>query len=117
MRNGFEIYTNNGGGITLYIISNGKPVAAFPGLELLFNYEDGGETFRSMIGQLCVNHLAYMDWDGAWEDSVENLYREDGDYDVSGLALIGQYNDCWNCAVTVFANQNSSVASLLGWFE
>lgn len=120
MKNGFEIYTNNGGGITLYIISNGKPVVAFPSLELLFNWEDGGNTFRSMIGQLCGDPIAYEEWDGAWKSSVEDLYKFDADpdrnHDVSNLSLIGEYDDGWGCAVTVFANPNSSVAALLGWF-
>lgn len=122
MKNGFELYTNNAGGITLYIIQGEKPVAAFCELELLLNYRNGGETLRSMIGELVADPNAYETWDGAWDDTgctVVDLYSFDADperdHDISTLNLEGEYDTRWRCTVTVHASASSSVCELLGW--
>lgn len=119
MKNGFEIYTNNSGGITLYIISDGRPVVAFPALEQLLNYSFGGDTLRGMISQLYADPTAYEDWDGAWDGDVEAIYEDDAnpdrDHDLSELGISGEYDDQWYCTVTVSANPMGGLIELLGW--
>ena len=123
MTNGFEVYTNNGGVVVLYIIRDGKAVEAFSNLEMLFNYKDGGEIFRSMIGQIVADPNAYEDWDGAWEYadecSVDDLYlydaEPDQDHDISTLDISGEYDSTWRCTVTITEKCSGNVKELLGW--
>lgn len=76
----FEIYENNGGGLSLFLLgTDSNPIAGFRG------WEDSSGSLREAIDGLKSDSDSWREWSGYGEieeSDLENCYREADDMDT-----------------------------------
>lgn len=108
----FELRADNGGNVTLYIMNDGKAIAAYTELQLLQNMRNGAAQLRKMIADLAENPDAWKDdeWEGGWDEketgiTVSELYAEETEMELrncSDILASCEENERGKITITIY---------------